>query len=485
MGASLREIFYQRRHSAPVLGPLGSIAVSREDAGRLKAVIALFRNRNRSTVLHETGHLWLEELHADGALPDAPQQLKADLATVRAYLGAVGDAPLTVEQHEKWARTVEAYFMKGKAPSAALADVLARFKQWLVAIYRTARRLNIEISDDVRGVFDRMMATDEAQAEVHARPLFASAIQASMTEAEYQAYAESIAGARDRAVQTMLEAELRALARQAGGEPTPYALAHDWARRTIAGKTTAEIGDLEAYTRAESRAGLAAEAALAEGDIDATLRHKHEQMIAHALWREAYRAREHLAAAQSGQSLPDDIVAKTAARTNIPEARIREIVATPKPHRPDPRTYLSEEAIQAHLNPFRETGAVRIFSSQNVERKRAGSCRRFHRHRRAGSGRRLAGDSPIYRNQVWVRRNAMKLIYDKKVYPTPVRHENDENNIWGTHWHAERRGSIYTLRYLPGALIDREREIEITAAEFDILREAPERLNEIIFKHGG
>ena len=79
----------------------------------------------------------------------------------------------------------------------------------------------------------------------------------------------------------------------------------------------------------------------------------------------------------------------------------------------------------------------------------------------------------------------MKLIYGKKVYPTPVHRENDENNIWGAAWHAERRGSEFVLQYLTGELVDREREIQITAEEFDVLREAPKRVNEIIFKHGG
>lgn len=79
----------------------------------------------------------------------------------------------------------------------------------------------------------------------------------------------------------------------------------------------------------------------------------------------------------------------------------------------------------------------------------------------------------------------MKIIYGKKMYPEPVHHENDENNIWGSSWHAERRGSEFVLQYLSAEFYGREREIEITAAEFDILREAPERVDEIIFKHGG
>lgn len=64
----------------------GSIAFSRDEKERTRSLITLFKDRNLSTILHETGHLWLEELLADAALPDAPHQLKADMAIVRAYL---------------------------------------------------------------------------------------------------------------------------------------------------------------------------------------------------------------------------------------------------------------------------------------------------------------------------------------------------------------------------------------------------------------
>ncbi|MCW5738198.1 MAG: hypothetical protein KIS73_29015 [Enhydrobacter sp.] len=188
--------------------PRGNIVFSQDEEGRTRSLITLFKDRNLSTVLHETGHLWTEELLADAALPNAPEQIRADAATLRAYLGAEGDAPLTVEQHEKMARTVEAYFMEGKSPSVALSAVLARFKAWMMSIYKTIRGLEVEINDDIRGVLDRMIATDEAiaeaQTEIHARQLFASADQAGMTEAEYQAYTESVARSREVAEHDVL-----------------------------------------------------------------------------------------------------------------------------------------------------------------------------------------------------------------------------------------------------------------------------------------
>lgn len=79
----------------------------------------------------------------------------------------------------------------------------------------------------------------------------------------------------------------------------------------------------------------------------------------------------------------------------------------------------------------------------------------------------------------------MKIVYGPKVYPTPIHHENDENNIWGRDWHAQRRGSSCILQYVSGEISDREREVSISVVEFEMLRESPERADELILKHGG
>lgn len=188
--------------------PRGNIVFSQNAVGETRSLITLFKDRNLSTVLHETGHLWLEELHTDAARSDAPAQLKDDLAKVRDWLGVKGDDALTVEQHEKWARAVEAYLMEGKSPSVALSAPLARFKAWMISVYKTVRSLHVEINDEMRGVMDRLIATDDALAdartEIGARALFASADQAGMTEAEFKAYSDSVTRSKDKAEQEVL-----------------------------------------------------------------------------------------------------------------------------------------------------------------------------------------------------------------------------------------------------------------------------------------
>ena len=125
-----------------------------------RAVITLFKNANASTFLHETGHDWLERMMRDAADPDAAPHMARDAETVRAYLGNDG-GDLTTEQHEKFGRSFERYFMEGHAPSSALARVFEQFKDWLTQIYQTVTRLRAPITDDIRDVFDRLLGGKE------------------------------------------------------------------------------------------------------------------------------------------------------------------------------------------------------------------------------------------------------------------------------------------------------------------------------------
>ena len=67
-----------------------------------------------------------------------------------------------VAAHEYFARGFEAYMREGKAPTVELQSVFRKFKKWLTDIYKSLTELNVELSDDVRAVYDRMLASEEA-----------------------------------------------------------------------------------------------------------------------------------------------------------------------------------------------------------------------------------------------------------------------------------------------------------------------------------
>jgi len=192
-------------------GPRGRIVFTGQGYGQGKTVIEMFAARDNSTFLHETGHLWLEELRFDASDPNAPEQLKADWQAVQDWFKANGhpltDGTIPTEAHEMWARGVERYLMEGKAPVPALRKIFENFKSWLVQVYRTVAKLNAPITDDIRAVMDRLIATDEeiAQAteEQHLEAAFTEK-PAMMTEGEWSDYQSITSEAKATAQDTIL-----------------------------------------------------------------------------------------------------------------------------------------------------------------------------------------------------------------------------------------------------------------------------------------
>lgn len=172
-----------------------------------KFTIALLKNRDLSTFLHESGHFYLETLRDMAASTQAEQsQLRNDWQTIQEWLGIkdleAGQA-IPVEAHETFARGFEAYLREGKAPSEPLRDAFARFRTWLLQIYRNVRQLRVDVSPEVSAVMDRLLATDiEIQAAEQQRgyvQLFATAEDAGMTEAQFEAYRHAAERAHEQA----------------------------------------------------------------------------------------------------------------------------------------------------------------------------------------------------------------------------------------------------------------------------------------------
>ncbi len=134
---------------------------------RTKDVVLSFTKANASTFIHEAAHAWLslvDEMVKDGR---ASESLIEDHTKLMVELGAEYDKPLTKAQQEKFAASFEAYLREGKAPTAALRPAFARFKRWLTLIYCSIRDIGAGIlgekgvSEEVRGIMDRMLATED------------------------------------------------------------------------------------------------------------------------------------------------------------------------------------------------------------------------------------------------------------------------------------------------------------------------------------
>lgn len=181
-----------------------------------KNMIVMLKDANFSTFLHESGHSWLEDLRTDALRADAPQQVKDDFDIIKQWAGIKEDGTIQRDAHEQFARGIEAYLREGVAPSKALTDVFARFKDWLVRIYKNMSDLHVMLTDEVQGVMDRLLATDEsiAQAREAQRLDVPLLDKDSMTPAEYQAYAEQYHAAKQEANDEVRNRLMRDLTRE-------------------------------------------------------------------------------------------------------------------------------------------------------------------------------------------------------------------------------------------------------------------------------
>ncbi len=147
--------------------------------GQLKrdSYIDILAKGDLSTVLHEFGHLFLQDFswlanNADFVSEQAAKDwdtLKKDLDITDAQIKKGKDGFIRVEfttaQHEKFAREFEQYIYEGNAPSLGMRRVFRKFRDWLADIYRGELEANngqlAELSPEMRGFFDRLLATEE------------------------------------------------------------------------------------------------------------------------------------------------------------------------------------------------------------------------------------------------------------------------------------------------------------------------------------
>ncbi len=218
-----------------------------EDITAMPSVITLNEGADLSSFLHETGHFFLEvqadlasriqsEITAGNEVTETERRLVSDMDALLSWFGVKGTedtTPLTEwlmmpleqkrEHHETFARGFERYTMEGKAPTLELAELFQKFRAWLVSVYKTLAGLNVKLTDDVRAVMGRMLATDQAiQIAQDARgmsPMIKTpedAAKFGMTDgayAEYQALGERATMQADAELDARLMKDLKWLSR--------------------------------------------------------------------------------------------------------------------------------------------------------------------------------------------------------------------------------------------------------------------------------
>jgi hypothetical protein len=147
-----------------------------------KIDINLFKEKNASTFLHEMGHVYFAAMAHYVSIGRANEQMTKDLQVMLDFVGAKDFSQVTEDQHEKIAKAFEVYLFQGKAPSTKLKNVFRRIKAWLNLIYKDISALGVEINEDIKQVFDRMVATDAEIAQAYGMPEFKAIIDQKSAE---------------------------------------------------------------------------------------------------------------------------------------------------------------------------------------------------------------------------------------------------------------------------------------------------------------
>lgn len=175
-----------------------------------KPIISLFQDKNKSTLLHELGHTFLEIQKELSQIPEISEEATKDWKVLEDWL-EIKDGNITVEAHEKFARGFEAYLREGKAPSIELRTAFTRFFEWLTRIYKDVLQLNVKLNDEVRDLFDRMLATQEAIDAQKNNPLFRvdDDVLFLLNQAEKEDYIKTAMSAELKARETLTQKALK------------------------------------------------------------------------------------------------------------------------------------------------------------------------------------------------------------------------------------------------------------------------------------
>lgn len=128
---------------------------------KTERIVELFKTADKSTFMHEMGHVFFDDIKTLAEMENAPQQVKEDWQSLKEWSGWNDNENINTDAHEKFARGFEAYLREGEAPTKFLERTFRRFSKWLSAIYRAVSRLGGLPPKDIRDVMDRMLSTQE------------------------------------------------------------------------------------------------------------------------------------------------------------------------------------------------------------------------------------------------------------------------------------------------------------------------------------
>ena len=178
-----------------------------------EAMVTLFpKHADASTLIHELGHYAHQMMKhlVEAGVADA--RMASDLAKLERWAGPAG----TKESAEKIARAFEAYVYEGNPPNAELRGAFRTLLNFLKHVYHSVKELGVELSDEVRSVFDGMLLSEEQAVRESAEADIANALDPNLlglSAEEKKAFASLSAQAVDQTVGELHELKAKYLSK--------------------------------------------------------------------------------------------------------------------------------------------------------------------------------------------------------------------------------------------------------------------------------
>ena len=194
----------------------------------------LTKEADFSTFAHETAHYMLTVLENIVATDNAPQELTADFNRLLKFWGVKDletwqgfDLEQKRKYHEAFAYNFELYLYEGKSPNMdkGMVKLFRRFSNLIKRVYEevstklnelykreTGEDLPI-LTNEVRNVMDRMLATDEqivqAQQMYDLKAMFETQESSGMNDAEWAEYTAALNEAEEETLEIMTQQSMR------------------------------------------------------------------------------------------------------------------------------------------------------------------------------------------------------------------------------------------------------------------------------------
>ena len=131
------------------------------------ASIFLGKDSDPSSAIHEGAHVYLELYNDIVNLPTSSASIRDDFSIILDWFGVSKNQwdhlpqKRKIELHEQFAESFEQYIAEGVSPNQEMNSEFRKFEGWMGDVYGNAEAAlqNSKLNDDIRSVFDRMIAS--------------------------------------------------------------------------------------------------------------------------------------------------------------------------------------------------------------------------------------------------------------------------------------------------------------------------------------